>query len=178
MVQLSPDTSGAPEAKWNGQWDLTGWDHCSGYHYGDNFCLGFSHTHLQGTGAADLADVLLMPLVEGRNWSWNTGAPGQQAELQIEALGGIGLSDPLDKRTLLDTVTAPDAAKDQDLHLVLKAGNELSLRSVEVRDIVHLRPPALLFFDAGRKIAVIGKRGRKLLKQVGKNMAIITSRER
>ena len=87
MVQLSPDTSGAPEAKWNDKWDLTGWDHCSGYHYGDNFCLGFSHTHLQGTGASDLGDVLLMPLVEGRNWSWITGDPGQQAELQNEALG-------------------------------------------------------------------------------------------
>ena len=88
MVQLSPDTSGAPEAKWNGQWDLAGWDHCSGYHYPDSYVLGFSHTHLQGTGAADLGDVLLMPLVEGRNWSWNTGDPGQQAEAQIEAIGG------------------------------------------------------------------------------------------
>ncbi len=87
MVQLSPDTSGLPEPKWNGQWDLSGWDHCSGYHYLDNYVLGFSHTHLQGTGAADLGDVLLMPLVEGRNWSWNTGDPGQQAEAQIKAIG-------------------------------------------------------------------------------------------
>jgi predicted alpha-1,2-mannosidase len=87
MVQLSPDTSGMPEPKWNGQWDLTGWDHCSGYHYRDNYVLGFSHTHLQGTGASDLGDVLLMPLVEGRNWSWNTDDPGQQAEAQIEAIG-------------------------------------------------------------------------------------------
>ncbi len=87
MVQVSPDTSGAPEPKWNGQWDITGWDHCSGYHYSDNFILGFSHTHLQGTGAADLGDVLLMPLVEGRNWSWDTGKPGGQAEAQADALG-------------------------------------------------------------------------------------------
>lgn len=87
MVQLSPDTSGAPEAKWNVRWDTTGWDHCSGYHYPDNYVLGFSHTHLQGTGASDLGDVLLMPLVEGKNWSWNAGDPGQQAESQIEAIG-------------------------------------------------------------------------------------------
>ena len=87
MVQVSPDTSGMPEAKWNGAWDITGWDHCSGYHYPDNYVLGFSHTHLQGTGGADLGDVLLMPLVEGRNWSWNTGEPGQQAETQTEAIG-------------------------------------------------------------------------------------------
>lgn len=88
MVQLSPDTSGPPEVKWNGKWDLYRWNHCSGYHYPDNFILGFSHTHLQGTGAIDLGDILLMPLVEGRNWSWNPGAPGDQAEAQIEAMGG------------------------------------------------------------------------------------------
>ncbi len=87
MVQLSPDSSGPPEPEWNGKWDIYSWDHCSGYHYPDNFILGFSHTHLQGTGASDLGDVLVMPLVEGRNWSWNAGPPGHEAEAQIEALG-------------------------------------------------------------------------------------------
>lgn len=87
MVQLSPDTSGGPEPKWNEKSDTYRWDHCSGYHYADNFVLGFSHTHLQGTGAADLGDLLIMPLVEGRNWSWDAGAPGPQAEAQIQAVG-------------------------------------------------------------------------------------------
>ncbi len=87
LVQLSPDTSGMPEPKWNGKWDITGWDHCSGYHYGDNVLQGFSHTHLQGTGASDLGDVLLMPMVEGRNWSWSRGVPGEQAEAQMDAIG-------------------------------------------------------------------------------------------
>ncbi|HEX4066765.1 MAG TPA: GH92 family glycosyl hydrolase [Acidobacteriaceae bacterium] len=87
LVQLSPDTSGPPEVAWNGEGNTYGWDHCSGYHYPDNVILGFSHTHLQGTGADDLGDVLLMPLAEGRNWSWNRGVPGQQAETQIEAIG-------------------------------------------------------------------------------------------
>src|SRR5580692_7227449 len=87
MVQLSPDTCGAPEPKWNDKWDIYDWDHCPGYHYPDNFVLGFSHTHLQGTGAGDLGDVLLMPVVEGRNWSWNCGEPGGEAEAQVQALG-------------------------------------------------------------------------------------------
>ena len=87
MVQLSPDTSGAPEPKWNEKWDIYDWDHCSGYHYPDNFVLGFSHTHLQGTGASDLGDVLLMPLVQDRNWGWESGEPGQESEAQIEAIG-------------------------------------------------------------------------------------------
>jgi predicted alpha-1,2-mannosidase len=49
MVQLSPDTP------------LQGWDGCSGYHYSDNEIVGFSHTHLSGTGCGCLGDVLLMP---------------------------------------------------------------------------------------------------------------------
>ncbi|MBQ5943844.1 MAG: GH92 family glycosyl hydrolase [Bacteroidales bacterium] len=39
----------------------TGWDWCSGYHYSDSVVIGFSHTHLSGTGCADLCDINLMP---------------------------------------------------------------------------------------------------------------------
>jgi predicted alpha-1,2-mannosidase len=49
MVQLSPDTYNI------------GWDWCSGYHYSDSSIMGFSHTHLSGTGVGDMLDVLLMP---------------------------------------------------------------------------------------------------------------------
>ena len=70
LVQLSPDTSGPPEAWYE-------WDHCAGYHYRDNVINGFSHTHLQGTGGPDLGDVLLMPVVGGFNWAWEQGAPGK-----------------------------------------------------------------------------------------------------
>jgi len=38
-----------------------GWDWCSGYHYSDSILIGFSHTHLSGTGGNDLGDVLVMP---------------------------------------------------------------------------------------------------------------------
>jgi len=51
MVQLSPDTR------------TEGWDACSGYHYSDSTILGFSHTHLSGTGVADYGDILVMPTV-------------------------------------------------------------------------------------------------------------------
>ena len=37
------------------------WDWCSGYHYSDTLLIGFSHTHLSGTGIGDLGDVLFMP---------------------------------------------------------------------------------------------------------------------
>ena len=51
MVQLSPDTR------------TEGWDACSGYHYSDSRILGFSHTHLSGTGVPDYGDILFMPMV-------------------------------------------------------------------------------------------------------------------
>lgn len=50
MVQLSPD---------NG---LPGWDRIAGYYYPDSTIAGFSHTHLSGTGAGDMYDLLVMPL--------------------------------------------------------------------------------------------------------------------
>jgi predicted alpha-1,2-mannosidase len=49
MVQLSPD---------NGE---NGWDWTSGYHYSSDMIVGFSHTHLSGTGVGDLLDILVLP---------------------------------------------------------------------------------------------------------------------
>ena len=40
---------------------VKGWDWCSGYHYSDSMVIGFSQTHLSGTGIADLGDILVMP---------------------------------------------------------------------------------------------------------------------
>ncbi len=39
-----------------------GWDWCSGYHYSDSVLVGFSHTHLSGTGCGDLGDVRFLPV--------------------------------------------------------------------------------------------------------------------
>ena len=39
------------------------WDWCSGYHASDSTVIGFSHTHLSGTGIGDLFDVTVMPVV-------------------------------------------------------------------------------------------------------------------
>jgi predicted alpha-1,2-mannosidase len=87
LVQLGPDTSGPPEPHWNLQGDWYEWQHCSGYNYADNVVVGFSHTHLQGTGGIDLGDVLVMPIVEKRNWYWDAGKIETLTEMQIEALG-------------------------------------------------------------------------------------------
>ncbi|MDR0546672.1 MAG: GH92 family glycosyl hydrolase [Dysgonamonadaceae bacterium] len=39
------------------------WDWTSGYHISDTTVIGFSHTHLNGTGIGDLSDISLMPVV-------------------------------------------------------------------------------------------------------------------
>lgn len=51
MVQLSPDGG------------TNGWNWCSGYHTSDSSVMGFSHTHLSGTGWSDLGDILVMATV-------------------------------------------------------------------------------------------------------------------
>ena len=58
MIQLSPDTSEAPN-----------WGDASGYDYNRNTIFGVSHTRLSGTGASDLIDITLMPTSSGRTSS-------------------------------------------------------------------------------------------------------------
>ncbi|HVO76791.1 MAG TPA: GH92 family glycosyl hydrolase [Candidatus Bathyarchaeia archaeon] len=51
MIQLSPDT------------DMELWETASGYEYSDSSIIGFSLTHLNGTGIPDLGDILFTPVV-------------------------------------------------------------------------------------------------------------------
>lgn len=60
LVQLSPDTREYPD------------DPCSGYDYNDKTIVGFSHTHLNGTGCPDLYDFLFMPF--GGDIQWQCGS--------------------------------------------------------------------------------------------------------
>ncbi|MBR5548646.1 MAG: GH92 family glycosyl hydrolase [Kiritimatiellae bacterium] len=54
MVQAGPDT---------GTMD---WKYCSGYQWMDKEIIGFSQTHLSGTGCPDLGDVSIMPVAESK----------------------------------------------------------------------------------------------------------------
>lgn len=62
MVQLSPDTDSIPFLD-KGKYTKTVYRYCSGYQYTDKTIVGFSHTHLSGTGHSDLGDFLIMPTV-------------------------------------------------------------------------------------------------------------------
>lgn len=51
------------------------WDWCSGYHESDSSIIGFSHTHLSGTGCGDLLDITVMP-VTGDSLVYSRGTHG------------------------------------------------------------------------------------------------------
>ncbi|HEX7326414.1 MAG TPA: GH92 family glycosyl hydrolase [Rhodanobacteraceae bacterium] len=88
MVQLSPDTNN------------TGWDACSGYHQADGSIMGFSHTHLSGTGGADMLDVLVQPA---------------QGEVLLDA-GALGLPDELFYSRYDGVIHGPRLAADVVAH--------------------------------------------------------------
>ena len=49
MVQAGPDTG------------CGHWNYCSGYQYGDTHVIGYSQTHLSGTGCPDYGDIQILP---------------------------------------------------------------------------------------------------------------------
>ena len=66
------------------------WDWCSGYHSSDSTVIGFSHTHLSGTGIGDLFDITLMPVVGAVEYSRGTepenGSPEAVAAAQATGM--------------------------------------------------------------------------------------------
>ncbi|WP_029906454.1 GH92 family glycosyl hydrolase [Prevotella sp. 10(H)] len=61
IVQLSPDTDTIPHSI-NGVYQKDTYKYCAGYQHDDKTIVGFSHTHLSGTGHSDLGDFLIVPV--------------------------------------------------------------------------------------------------------------------
>lgn len=70
-VQLSPDTEMVPH-NINGVYQADAYRYCAGYQYDDPTIVGFSHTHLNGTGHSDLGDILIMPTTGELNLDMGT----------------------------------------------------------------------------------------------------------
>lgn len=70
IVQLSPDTDTIPHSI-NGVYQKDTYKYCAGYQHDDSSIVGFSHTHLSGTGHSDLGDILIMPAIG--NLKFNPG---------------------------------------------------------------------------------------------------------
>lgn len=79
MVQLSPDTR------------MDDWDGCSGYHISDNHILGFSHTHLSGTGCNDYGDFRFMPITGEKHYKSSEYRSAFRHETEVARPGFYGV---------------------------------------------------------------------------------------
>ena len=75
LVQAGPDTG------------FLWWDYCSGYRYADTKILGFSQTHLSGTGCGDLGDLMLMPFTGAVDLTRTNFASAYRKETQTARPG-------------------------------------------------------------------------------------------
>lgn len=89
------------------------WDWCSGYHESESSVIGFSHTHLSGTGCGDLFDVTLMPVMgeveygRGRLGDYSTGFWSESDRTQEVVEPGY-YSVPLTRYNILAEMTATE----------------------------------------------------------------------
>ena len=97
MVQAGPDTG------------FLWWDYCSGYRYADTNILGFSQTHLSGTGCGDLGDLMLMPFTGAVDLTRTNFASAYRKETQVAEPGYYAVTLD-DNRADVRIAAAPHAA--------------------------------------------------------------------
>lgn len=136
------------------------WDWCSGYHDSENSVIGFSHTHLSGTGCGDLFDVTLMPVVgevqygRGRLGDYSTGF-WSEADRTQEVVEPGYYSVPLTRYNILAEMTATERG---GLHrYTFPASDEAAI----ILDLAHggcFDRPEDLFAEAVSDTRVVGRR--------------------
>ena len=112
------------------------WDWCSGYHDSESSVIGFSHTHLSGTGCGDLFDVTLMPVIgdvvysRGRLGDYTTGF-WSEADRTQEVVEPGYYSVPLTRYNITAEMTATERG---GLHrYTFPASDEAAI----ILDLVH-----------------------------------------
>jgi predicted alpha-1,2-mannosidase len=132
MVQLSPDTR------------LETWDGCSGYHDSDKTILGFSHTHVSGTGRGDFGDIRVQPLSGKMPKQQKTGYPQAFSHADEKASPGyycVTFSDPKIKAELTATAHAGfhryTFPKGDEAHLAFDLGRGIRNNPIEGRLVVE-----------------------------------------
>ena len=136
------------------------WDWCSGYHDSENSVIGFSHTHLSGTGCGDLFDVTLMPVVgeveygRGRLGDYSTGF-WSEADRTQEVVEPGYYSVPLTRYNILAEMTATERG---GLHrYTFPASDESAI----ILDLVHggcFDRPEDLYAEAVSDTRIVGRR--------------------
>ena len=136
------------------------WDWCSGYHDSENSVIGFSHTHLSGTGCGDLFDVTLMPVTgeveygRGRLGDYSTGF-WSEADRTQEVVEPGYYSVPLTRYNILAEMTATERG---GLHrYTFPASDSAAI----ILDLAHggcFDRPEDLFAEAVSDTRVVGRR--------------------
>ena len=136
------------------------WDWCSGYHDSESSVLGFSHTHLSGTGCGDLFDVTLMPVVgevaygRGRLGDYSTGF-WSEADRTKEVVEPGYYSVPLTRYDILAEMTATERG---GLHrYTFPASDEAAI----ILDLAHggcFDRPEDLYAEAVSDTRIVGRR--------------------
>lgn len=128
LIQASPETGN------------DGWRYCSGFNYEDDSIIGFAQTHLSGTGAPGLGDVLIFPFL--RDNKTNDYKSGYDKESQIGQAGyySVMLTDDsiraemtATQRTAFYRFTYPNSSKPR---LLLDLQNGIAGWGRTVEDLV------------------------------------------
>ena len=119
MVQLSPDTR------------TEGWDACSGYHYDDSEIIGFSHTHLSGTGCADLLHAFSHADEQASCGYYSVEFPKEGIRAEMTATPRTGVhryvfNKGVSPRILIDLNHATEGEKTDTCGLEVLSGDEIS----------------------------------------------------
>jgi predicted alpha-1,2-mannosidase len=136
LAKVGPDTKGP--------WGTIGFLHFSGYWYGDDTIQGFSHLHLQGTGATDYGVLSVMPS-DGFDASRTTrdGYGSTFAKTSESAVPGL-YAVTLDRGNIRAEITAtPRGAHHRytypagapAAHLIVDLGHHLQSGSVDGIDV-------------------------------------------
>ena len=136
------------------------WDWCSGYHDSENSVIGFSHTHLSGTGCGDLFDVTLMPVTgeveygRGRLGDYSTGF-WSEADRSKEVVKPGYYSVPLTRYNITAEMTATERG---GVHrYTFPASDQAAI----ILDLVHggcWDRPEDLFAEAVSDTRIVGRR--------------------
>lgn len=136
LAKVGPDTKGP--------WGTIRFLHFSGYWYGDDTIQGFSHLHLQGTGATDYGILSVMPS-DGFDASRTTrdGYQSTFAKKSESAVPGL-YAVTLDRGNIRAEITAtPHGAHHRytypagapEAHLIVDLGHHLDSGSVDGIDV-------------------------------------------
>ena len=109
-----------------------GWDWCSGYHLSDSTVVGFSQTHLNGTGIGDLFDVTILPVTsEPAEWTREGQADKADRTTEVSEPGyysvkllrsGVTTEVTATARVALYRLTFPAGAPEKSVVLDLENG--------------------------------------------------------